>query len=287
MKRMLGKSEKEEARVSVATLSETLKSRLAASARVDNVGDLMRINKSRRLIGWELRTTMHEHSCNFCDQEAGLQGQEPSTPILRQIAHRIHRMSQIHAFGLFFGMSVMALLLIAVLLGGRIQFPDNQVMPPGKALLVSETQQQPVHPSAFLTAPADGTSNGRYLKWETTLGNAHCQGFNYSGGNLTVLRKGYYSIALQITMENINGTCDGNQLHLTVFRFKVQYPDFKSLLETYDTMCCTKGCIKSLFTSGVFSLEAGTILRVEVSHPKHITQRLNEQEVFFSVHLQS
>lgn len=237
---------------------------------------------------------MQEHRCSCCDQEAGLHGQNPSTTILRQIAHRIRQMTHILAFGLLLLILVMAL-PTAVLLGGWIQVPYNQAMPAGKALLVSETQQQREHPSAFLTAPKNSTNNGEYLQWETKSGIAHLQGLAYSGGNLTVLTEGYYSIALQITLINTKSKCNEDpiqssvekQLQITVFRFTVEYPLFKPLLITYDTMCCSKGCKKSLFTSGEFFLNASTILRVKAVHAAHIKQRPDEHEVFFGVHLQS
>lgn len=239
---------------------------------------------SRRLIRWELRTDMQNHSCRCCDLEAGLHGQEPSTPILRQIDHRIRRVTQMLSL-LLLCLIVVVGLLVPVLLGGRVRIPDKQATSPGEALAVSGTQQEQERPSAFLTAPKKGTNNGEYLAWETNLGIAHNRGFRYSGGNLTVLTDGFYSIAPQITFINKEGTCDQNlMLNMTVYYFTEQYPMFEPLLATYDTMCCTVGCMKSLFTSGIFFLRANTILRIKAVHPRHVTQRLSENEVFFGVH---
>lgn len=72
-----------------------------------------------------------------------------------------------------------------------------------------------------------------------------------------------------------------------VFYISDGYSEDRCILSSVDTVSYSKDCdeqwIKSLYTSGLFSLEANGSLRVMSLHPNLIAR--NEYEVFFGAEL--
>lgn len=123
-----------------------------------------------------------------------------------------------------------------------------------------------------------------YLEWENEIGHAFCHGgFSYANRSLVVPRKGMYRVFLQITYEGKAQECPSdNQLKLSnmVFHFQDAYTMDVSLLSSADTVSCDmEGWTKSLYTSGLFYLEANSRLRVRSSYPALIVK--TEHQVFF------
>lgn len=141
-----------------------------------------------------------------------------------------------------------------------------------------------------LSAPTELFSNylpADHLKWEIKGGNAFCQGgFSYANGSLVVPRDGIYRVFLQITYESKGICSDDSWLKLinTVYSFSDGYQDKTKLLSSVDTVSCSlKQWSKSLYTSGLFELEADTSLSVMSSHPDLIVRK--EEQVFFGAEL--
>lgn len=127
---------------------------------------------------------------------------------------------------------------------------------------------------------------GEYLEWESKDGYAFCHGgFNYSGGNLVVPRNGIYRVFLQITFQSKrNLKCDELRLTNRVFIFRDTYAVDVPLLSSVDSVRCSmEPWSKSLYTAGLFFLEANSILRVKSSHPELIVKK--EYQVFFGAEL--
>uniref|UniRef100_A0A3B4ULF6 THD domain-containing protein n=1 Tax=Seriola dumerili TaxID=41447 RepID=A0A3B4ULF6_SERDU len=137
------------------------------------------------------------------------------------------------------------------------------------------------------SAPFEKNTDGKYLLWESKIGNAHCHGgFNYSSGNLVVPRKGVYRVFLQITYEGERGPeCSGEEvLSNIVYCITDSYRGKRPLLSAVDTVSCRmKHWSKSLYTAGSFLLEANSRLRVNSTHPQLIAN--NEYQVFFGAEL--
>nr|XP_020454829.1 lymphotoxin-alpha-like [Monopterus albus] len=141
----------------------------------------------------------------------------------------------------------------------------------------------------MLTAPHGNITNGEYLEWESQgeEGHAHCRGFNYSNGNLVVPVNGLYRVFLQITYESkTEYHCSVNELRLTnkVYKIWDGYNVDVPLLISVDTVSCsTTQWSKSLYTEGLFSLNANTRLRVSSSCPELIVKK--ECQMFFGAEL--
>lgn len=126
-----------------------------------------------------------------------------------------------------------------------------------------------------------------YLQWENNIGNAHCHGgFNYSNGDLVVPRKAMYRVFLQITFI-INCEEDPKterKVWNNVYVYSDAYEVDTTLLSSVDMVACRgHSWYKSMYTAGLFFLEANDRLRVKSSDPKLIAK--NEQEVFFGAEL--
>lgn len=100
-----------------------------------------------------------------------------------------------------------------------------------------------------------------------------------------VPRNGIYRVFLQITYESkIDLKCDKLRLNNRVVVFREIYTDNVPILSSVDTVSCSvEPWSKSLYTAGLFSLEAKSILRVKSSHPELIAKR--EYQVFFGAEL--
>lgn len=138
------------------------------------------------------------------------------------------------------------------------------------------------------SAPEGDITEGDYLEWESDSGNAFCLGgFNYSSGNLVVPRSGIYRVFLQITYESTDDLkCLGDELRLTnrVVFIRDTYDIDVPLLSSVDTVSCSmEQWSKSLYTAGLFRLEANCRLRVTSSHPELIVKK--EYQVFFGAEL--
>lgn len=132
----------------------------------------------------------------------------------------------------------------------------------------------------FFLARVNQTS-GDPLQWETELGNAFLGGFNYSDGNLVVPRDGFYRVFLQVAFE-IPNECENQALSCTVLALSEDYPKYKEILKTDDFVeCCN--CIKTLYTSALFSFKENTMLKVKTNGPYIISK--DEKLVFFGAEL--
>lgn len=246
-----------------------------------------------RLLNREWETGCMEEE-GFCGGgEAGAHRENTLIQLLRRKETRFRRISQVLAVALVVLILGTVSLLVLVLRGERgPPLPDKQLMtqpdghPPGVRF---EQQQQEVlkHPSAMLTAPKGNNVNGKYLEWDSVIGHAFCQGdVSYSNGNLVVPRKGNYRVFVQITYESNGNIMCNNELRLMhkVFLFQDNYPDDVALLSSVDSVSCSmKQWSKSLYTAGIFSLQANSTLRVMSTQPQLIVK--NEDQVFFGAEL--
>ncbi|KAM4579186.1 uncharacterized protein V3H82_008457 [Fundulus diaphanus] len=149
-----------------------------------------------------------------------------------------------------------------------------------------DSAKQP--PSAMLTVPFGNNVFGKYLLWEHKLGQAYIEGgFSYSNGSLVVPRKGLYRVFLQLTFRIQSSECSKPEvltLSNSVNVFKNSYPSDHLLLSTVDTVVCGhRSWEKSLFTSGLFKLDANDKLRVTSTHPSYLDKK--EHTVFFGAEL--
>ncbi|XP_037339395.2 lymphotoxin-alpha-like isoform X1 [Pungitius pungitius] len=203
---------------------------------------------------------------------------------------RHRRMARLLGLALLLLTGALAL-LTAVVFGGRArQSPESQPMihPQTYSPGLSVQQKQDFsNPSAMLTAPLGNSVTRSYLEWEIEIGNAFCRGgFNYSKGRLVVPRRGIYRVFLQVTYEEKADFICNDTLRLTntVFYFRDTYKKNVPLLTSVDTVNCSqKLWIKTLYTAGLFSLDAGGQLHVNSSHPELIDNR--ETNVFFGAEL--
>ncbi|XP_070689576.1 lymphotoxin-alpha-like [Pempheris klunzingeri] len=250
---------------------------------------------NRRLIrDWETSGGMEGDRCCrcCCGGEAGAQEPDTSVQLLRRRQTRLRRTTQLFAVALLLLASGTLVLLVAVVRGQRSPDKQSPEQPSShSAGLISEHQLKTDYPVAMLTVPCHNTT-GEYLEWESKIGFSFCHGgFNYTSGSLVVPRDGVYRVFLQITYESKKGLmpeCHNNngQLMLTnkVFYFRDTYRANTHLLSSVDTVNCSmKPWRKSIYTSGLFFLEAKSKLRVKSLHPKLIAG--NEHEVFFGAQL--
>ncbi|XP_023153407.1 lymphotoxin-alpha [Amphiprion ocellaris] len=222
--------------------------------------------------------------------EAGLHRHDSANQRLIQKVTRLYRMAQFTVVALLLLVSGALALLITVGLGGRCHVsPDGEAkvsadshstdgnIQQGTGRFEASTDVQT--PSAMLTVHRGNQTVGKYLQWET----AHCGGgFHYSSGDLVVPRDGFYRVFLQITYQSNGEHCPVLEMKLNnkVFCFTASYPIDTILLTSYDTVRCSKELwTKSLYTSGLFKLEANARLRVTATYPKFIAR--NHYEVFF------
>ncbi|XP_053276852.1 tumor necrosis factor ligand superfamily member 15 [Pleuronectes platessa] len=182
--------------------------------------------------------------------------------------------------------SVVVLLLLTsaavalLIMFGLMKQPDSH------SSGINLEQQQIIkvkNPSAMLTVGSN--INGKCLKWESDLGLAHCHGgFNYDDGNLVVPRDGIYRVFLQITYQSLDLCLDDLRLSSNVFFLGDSYNDSVLLLSTFDTVSCSmKQWRKSIYTSGLFELEANDRLYVTSSNQNLIVE--DENLVFFGAEL--
>ncbi|XP_041643974.1 lymphotoxin-alpha [Cheilinus undulatus] len=214
--------------------------------------------------------------------------------LLRQEQQRSTRGFRFLSLVLLLVLAVLTL-LTAAMLRGRAHPADSQEMMQSYSHSsgITDKQQQPDYfetPSAMLTAPEGNTNDGVYLKWESRRGHAYCRGgFNYSSGSLVVPRSGVYRVFLQITFESRNVECprDGVLRLINIVQLsRDNYPKNLSLLSSVDTVVCSlESWSKSVYTAGLFSLEANWKLLVKSSQPELIAR--SEDQVFFGAELVS
>ncbi|XP_042344295.1 tumor necrosis factor-like [Plectropomus leopardus] len=239
---------------------------------------------------------MEEDGCCYCGGRAGLQRRNTFQP-LRQQERPPRRMARCLAVALLLmvSLAVAVLVVVTVVQGGRgQQSPDTQPLMQPHSLSSGdgiEQQQQKdfKNPSVMLTAPRGNNTVGEYLAWESVLGNAFCNGgFIYSSGDLVVPRPGIYRVFLQITYENKHHfNCHGDELRLSnsVYVFQDTYQDDVRLLSSMETVSCSmEQWSKSLYTAGLFYLEANSKLRVTALYPQLIANT-KESQVFFGAEL--
>lgn len=230
--------------------------------------------------------------------EAGFHRQNAAIQRLSQKLTRLYRMAQFMAVALLLLLLGALALLTTVGLGGRCH-----VSPDGKAKMLPDSHssddniQQGTariqantdikHPSAMLTVPLGNSTDGVYLQWESAISNAYCQGgFSYSNGDLVVPRDGIYRVFLQITYEGYGKHCPFSEMKLNnkVLFYRKSYHDDVTLLTSDDTMTCSEEpWTKSLYTSGLFKLEANGRLHVKSNYRQFIAR--NEHQVFFGAEL--
>lgn len=272
------------------------------TAKLD-VGDTMLING---VVGWLVRTWEHSGGmredddgccCGRCccrgggGEAAGTHRRDDYTQYLRRKDGRLQRMTQCLGVGILLFISVAVTVLVTAVHGGRARdtphcqpTPEPRSHSPG--LRVERQQQEKAeNPLAMLTAPIGDNTAGAYLKWEPDLGKAICRGgFNYSNGDLVVPRNGFYRVFLQITYGSTTDHSCKPQLSNCVLLFQESYKANVELLRSFDTVNCSmEQWSKSLYTSGVFYMEANSRLRVQSSHREHIAK--NEHLVFFGAEL--
>ncbi|KAL3062248.1 hypothetical protein OYC64_002116 [Pagothenia borchgrevinki] len=231
------------------------------------------------------------YCCCCCGGEGALQPLSLVQPAPRRQT-RHPAMAQCVTVGLLLLILAALALLLTVVLGGQGHpvSPDSQLtMKPERQASGGSIEQQQQknsgHPSAMLTAPKGNKTDGDYLLWESDTGNAFCSGgFIYSGGSLVVPRAGHYRVFLQITYESKSHSNGNLRLNSTVFVLQKSYNDYQPLLISEDTVSKKlKRWNKSLYTAGLFFLEADSRLRVTSSCQELIVG--NEDRVFFGADL--
>uniref|UniRef100_A0A3Q2Q2C0 Lymphotoxin-alpha-like n=1 Tax=Fundulus heteroclitus TaxID=8078 RepID=A0A3Q2Q2C0_FUNHE len=228
------------------------------------------------------------------EAEAGLRCQNSLYIQLLKEKHR-RRMAQFAAVVLLLLLGgVLALFLTFRLERPCASAPDSGTMvdadthSSGTAEKMQQEDSAKQPPSAMLTVLSHNNTFGKYLLWEDKLGQAYIEGgFSYSNGSLVVPRKGLYRVFLQLTFRIQSGECSKNEvltLSNSVNVFKNSYPIDHLLLSTVDTVVCGhRSWEKSLFTSGLFKLDAKDKLRVTSTHPSYLDRK--EQTVFFGAEL--
>lgn len=253
---------------------------------------MARLDRIRRLILEREASGMGEDGF----EEAGLHQQYTFIQLLRQKNTQLQRMAQVLAVACLLLFVVALTSLITVVQGTQYhQSPGSQptLQTVSHSSGFSMKQQQNkdfTNPSAMLTAPRANITDGKYLQWESKDGNAFCYGgFNYSRGDLVVPRMGIYRVFLQITYESKEGLmCPGQRLRLSneVLVFRTNYPKDETLLSSVDTVNCSlKQWKKSLYSAGLFHLEANSRLRANSSRSDLIVK--NEKQMFFGAELVS
>lgn len=165
------------------------------------------------------------------------------------------------------------------------QVSDQHIAPHAYYLETGAEKLQNIgNPSALLTSPDIHSTNSSVpLQWESKLGNARLNQFNYDG-DLIVPRDGNYRIYMQITYYNagVEDFCnkESESLHFNLNKFGEAYQRDITLVTSYDTVDCRlRSWIKTLYTAATFPLKANDRLRVMASHPKYMY--LGEDKIFF------
>ncbi|XP_034451753.1 lymphotoxin-alpha-like isoform X2 [Hippoglossus hippoglossus] len=182
--------------------------------------------------------------------------------------------------------SVVVLLLLTSAAVGLLLMFGLMKQPDSHSSGIHLKQQQIINftnPSAMLTVGSN--INSQYLKWESELGFAYCHGgFNYYNEKLVVPRDGIYRVFLQITYEGVDVCLDDLRLSNNVFYIHDSYNDSVPLLSSVDTVNCSmKQWRKSIYTAGLFKLEANSRLHVTSSNHRLIVE--DEKLVFFGAEL--
>lgn len=139
--------------------------------------------------------------------------------------------------------------------------------------------------SGFTLAPKVKNTIGKYLEWESQDGHSFLRGgFSYSNGSLKVPKDGYYRVFLQITYESRDESRSELRLNNMVYIFRETYKEDWPLLSSVDTIPRpVEEWSKTLYTAGLFFLEANSKLRVTSSHSHLIAEK--EFQVFFGAEL--
>ncbi|KAJ8384890.1 hypothetical protein AAFF_G00196980 [Aldrovandia affinis] len=127
------------------------------------------------------------------------------------------------------------------------------------------------------------------LAWEKDAGLAGIYTFEYNTANqaLVVQQDGHYNVYLQITYRiphDFNCSLPRKQLISTVVRRRLSYNLDTELMMIYESMACDGQNMKSVFSAGVYELEKGTWLMVNVSDPE-LVDRSNDMKTYFGAYL--
>ncbi|XP_060927970.1 lymphotoxin-alpha [Limanda limanda] len=225
-----------------------------------------------------------EESVCCCGADPGVHHQTTFTQLVRLKMKDRQRMVPISVVVLLLLTSAAVALLLMFGVSSCDHSPDGQLrkQPDSHSSGINLKQQQIINvmnPCAMLTVGSN--INGKCLKWESELGVAHCHGgFNYYDGNLVVPRDGIYRVFLQITYESLDLCLDDLRLSSNVLFLGDSYNESMPLLSSVDTVSCSmKQWRKSIYTAGLFKLEANDRLYVTSSNPNLIVQ--DEHLVFF------
>lgn len=236
---------------------------------------------SQRLIrGWE-GSGMEENGW-----EAGLHRQDTHPiQLLQQKEKRLQRIAHVLAVVSVILLSLVVTLLVTAVHGGRgHQSADNQAMVQHVSHS-SDFSAKQQNPSVMLTAPT-GPITESHLQWESNVGHAFLRGgfyYNSSSKHLVVPTEGIYRVFLQITYESKKCDSDEPSVMNRVFLFQDTYPTDVLILSSVDSVNCSIKQSKSLYTAGLFHLEAKSRLHVKSSHPDLIA--LAEHQTFFGAEL--
>uniref|UniRef100_A0A3P8VQJ7 THD domain-containing protein n=1 Tax=Cynoglossus semilaevis TaxID=244447 RepID=A0A3P8VQJ7_CYNSE len=219
----------------------------------------------------------HCYCCCRCWDEEGAEREVCRSSELNMLRRKETRVRQFLTLLMFSLTACLLLLLLLFLCRHQASHPYPQQVTFTTCTIVAFCKLR----DFVANAPFDNITDGKYLQWEHSLGNAKCLGgFRYSSGNLVVPRSGIYRVFLQITYES-KSRCN-KELKLTqiVFSFYNSYNENMRLLSSVDTVNCSLDhWRKSLYTAGIFYLEGNTLLRVMSSNPELIARK--EDLVFF------
>lgn len=124
------------------------------------------------------------------------------------------------------------------------------------------------------------------MLWQSKDGEAHCRGgFRYTGQDLVVPTTGVYRVFLQVTYESKGSDEDEPMVSNSVSVLEESYKKERCILTAFDTVSCSKTWRKTLYTSGLFFLEAHAELRTTSSHHDLIIP--SETMTFFGAELVS
>lgn len=188
---------------------------------------------------------------------------------------RLHRTLRVISVALVLLLGVALATLVLLLFGspallrhGKPPAMSNALTAPQAVSEKLQSENHLSHPSAMLTIEKKS-----HLVWQYAEGNAHRRGgMTYEGGSLTVPSKGLYRLYLQVTFvftldNNDSDMCANDILDLKIKleRYSNSYNNFTLLLESDETMSCKHDWTKSMYTSGIFELEALSQIRVNLT----------------------
>ncbi|KAM4577426.1 lymphotoxin-alpha-like [Odontesthes bonariensis] len=229
------------------------------------------------------------------EAEAGSHRQDHLLQLFRQRDTRHRRTARFYAILLL--LLIVAVLALVIVAGVERQchaVTDSQtkVQADSHSSGIAGKQEQVGIPRALLTAPLGDNTAGKYLQWETTKGNAYCEGnftYNSPGGELVVPRDGYYRVYLQLTYELYTDYCENctetvMKLTNSVFYIGDSYQGDRLLMSSEDTVVSGRHpWSKSLYTAVTFKLKANSRLHVTSSCRQFLSK--NEFLVFFGAEL--